>query len=176
MVCSILEKLGFPVFYADAEAKKAMNEDNLLQSQVIALLGDDAYTNGQLNRAFVAQKIFNDPELRKSMDQIVHPAVYRAFDKWKAQQDSTLIFNESALLFETGSYKRFDATVLVTADKETRIERVMERDKVTREQVIARMDHQLSDEEKKKHASAIIVNDPDKMLIPQVLELVEKLR
>lgn len=172
MVCSILEKLGFPVFYADQEAKMAMSQDALLKSQVMELLGEASYQDGEVNRPFIAEKIFGDPELRKAMDRLVHPAVFRAFETWKARQDAALIFNESALLFETGSYKRFDATVLVTANRETRIERVMKRDQVTREQVLARMEHQLDDDEKRKLCTTVIVNDNDTMLVPQVLEMV----
>ena len=174
MVCKILETLGFPVFYADSEAKKVMNSDETLKSGIIGLLGDAAYQDNALNRPFVAEKIFGDHALRKSMDSLVHPAVFRAFDQWKAQQHAALIFNESALMFETGSYKRFDATVLVTADQETRIARVIKRDSVTREQVLARISHQLSDEAKRKLCSAVIVNDEDVLLIPQVLEMVER--
>ncbi len=175
MVCKILEKLGYPVFYADFEAKKAQQEDPLLKSQIIALLGEGAYEGDTLNRPFVAENIFNDPALRKAMNQIVHPAVYRAYDSWKSKQTAELVFNESALLFETGSYKRFDATILVTADLEVRIARVIERDQVTREQVLARMNHQLSDDEKRRHTPFVITNNPDVMLIPQVLQMVETL-
>lgn len=176
MVCSILEKLGYPVFYADLEAKKAMHEDPLLKSQVIALLGPEAYRENELNRPFVAEKIFNDPALRQAMDQIVHPAVYRAYDRWKAAQASELVFNESALLFETGSYQRFDATILVTADLETRIHRVMQRDKVTRDQVLARMQHQLPDEAKQSLTPHIITNDSTQLLIPQILQIIAQLK
>lgn len=176
MVCKILETLGYPVFYADQEAKKVMTEDALLKTQIMELLGADSYHGDQLNRPFVADKIFNDTTLKNAMNQLVHPAVFRAFDSWKSKQNSPLIFNESALLFETGSYKRFDATILVTADKETRIERVMQRDGVTREQVLARMENQLDDAEKKKLCTYLIVNNPDTLLIPQVLEKIEWLR
>lgn len=176
MVCAILEKMGYPVFYADAAAKKVMHEDALLRSQITQLLGDEAYLGHALNRPFIAGKIFSDPKLRQEMDSIVHPAVYRAFDTWKNEQHADLIFNESALLFETGSWKRFDATVLVTADKEVRIARVMQRDQVTREQVLDRMAHQLPDEEKQKRCTLQIVNNPDQMLIPQVLEMIQDLK
>lgn len=176
MVCKILETLGYPVFYADHEAKKVMTEDALLKTQIMELLGADSYHGDQLNRPFVADKIFNDTTLKNAMNQLVHPAVFRAFDTWKSKQNSQLIFNESALLFETGSYKRFNATILVTADKETRIERVMQRDGVTREQVLARMENQLDDAEKEKLCTYLIVNNPDTLLIPQVLEKIEWLR
>ena len=176
MVCKILEVLGYPVFYADQEAKKSMVQDNLLKEQIISLLGSDSYQDKELNRPFIAEKIFGNTDLKHKMDQLVHPAVFRSFESWKSKQTSPFIFNESALLFETGSYKRFNATVLVTADKETRIERVMKRDGVTRDQVISRMENQLSDAEKQKLCTCQIVNNPEMMLIPQVLEMLEFLK
>lgn len=176
MVCRILETLGYPVFYADQEAKKSMVEDDLLKEQIIALLGTESYLDKALNRPFIAGKIFGDPDLKKQMDQLVHPAVFRAFETWKSRQAADFIFNESALLFETGSYKRFDATVLVTANKETRIQRVMQRDQVTREQVISRMENQMGDEQKQGMSTYQIINNPDTMLIPQVLEMLAFLR
>lgn len=176
MVCKILETMGYPVFYADQEAKKSMIQDDLLKAGIIDLLGTASYQNGELNRPFIAEKIFGNPDLKQKMDALVHPAVFRAFEVWKSRQTAPLIFNESALLFETGSYKRFDATVLVTANKETRIERVMKRDQVTREQVVSRMENQLSDEEKQKLCTHQINNNPDLLLIPQVLNILELLK
>ncbi len=102
IVCKIFEVMGFPVFYADAEAKKCMVEDPDLISGVKQLLGENAYINKELNRSFVAEQIFSNTDLKLKMDALVHPAVYRSFENWKAQQNSDLVFNESALLFETG--------------------------------------------------------------------------
>ncbi len=176
IVCKIFEVLGFPVFYADAEAKKCMIEDSQLIQSVIDLLGEESYSNNELNRAFVAEKIFYNSDLKAKMDALVHPAVYRAFEKWKSLQNSPLIFNESALLFETGSHERFDEIILVVADLETRIERVMKRDEVSREAVVSRIQHQMLDEHKLKMNPHVIENDRHHMLIPQVLEFIEKMR
>ncbi len=176
IVCKILEVMGFPVFYADAEAKKCMIEDVNLILGVKQLLGENAYIDGELNRPFVANQIFSNADLKAKMDALVHPAVFRAFEIWKSKQNADLIFNESALLFETGSYDRFDAVILVVADIETRIERVMKRDQVSKEAVIARIQHQLLDEHKLKMNPYVIENDSHQMLIPQILTFIEKVR
>lgn len=175
IVCKIFEVMGFPVFYSDAEAKKCMIEDLELIQSVTNLLGEEAYINQELNRSFVAEKIFSNSELKAKMDALVHPAVYRAFEKWKSVQNSALIFNESALLFETGSHERFDEIILVVADLETRVERVMKRDQVSKEAVIARIQHQMMDEHKLKMNPYVIENDRHQMLIPQILEFIEKM-
>lgn len=175
IVCKVLEVLGYPVFYADAEAKRCMHEDKALKAGIQELLGAEAYNGNETNNAFIAGKIFSDDALRVAMNALVHPAVYRAFDKWKSIQEAPFVFNESALLFETESYKRFDYTILVTADKDIRIRRVMERDGVTEAQVLARMEKQWSDEEKIPLSTAVIVNNPDRLVVPQILQEVKKL-
>ncbi|MDD2982868.1 MAG: dephospho-CoA kinase [Crocinitomicaceae bacterium] len=176
IVCKILEVMGFPVFYSDAEAKKCMVEDADLMQGVKQLLGENAYIDGELNRPFVAEKIFSDAKVKAKMDELVHPAVYRAFEKWKKQQSSDLIFNESALLFETGSHSRFDEVILVIADLETRVARVIKRDQVQKEAVITRIQHQMLDEHKLKMSPYVIENDSHQMLIPQLLKFIEKMR
>jgi dephospho-CoA kinase len=176
IVCKIFEVMGFPVFYADIEAKKCMVEDVDLIHGVKQLLGENAYINSELNRPYVANLIFADSELKSKMDALVHPAVFRAFELWKSKQNADLIFNESALLFETGSYNRFDEVILVVADLETRLERVMKRDQVSKEAVVARIQHQMLDEHKLKMNPYVIENDSHQMLIPQILTFIEKVR
>jgi dephospho-CoA kinase len=176
IVCKILEVMGFPVFYADVEAKKCMVEDADLIFGVKELLGENAYIRGELNRTFVAAQIFSSTEMKAKIDALVHPAVYKAFEKWQKKQTSDLIFNESALLFETGSHKRFDEIILVVADLETRLARVIKRDQVQREAVIARIQHQMLDEHKLKMNPYVIENDRHQMLIPQIIKFLEKMR
>lgn len=175
LVCKIIEKLGYPVFYADEAAKKLMIDDQSLKSELIHLLGENAYLNNQLNRTFIAEKIFKNNQLKKEVSDLVHPAVYRAYKNWRKMQNSDLIFNESALLFETGSYKSFDATILVTANRETRIQRVMKRDNLSRETVLERMSHQLDDDSKQKMCDFEIVNDEQKLLIPEIIKILRLL-
>ena len=174
-VCHILEKLGYPVFYSDQEAKKLMNENLDLIIKIKELLGNDAYLNGIIDKSFIARKIFETPTLRNELNAIVHPEVYLAFEKWSKSQDSKLVFNESALLFETESYKRFDKTILITADICLKIERIKKRDLLDEIEIKHRMNSQLSDEIKLKLSDFVIENNEDKLLLPQLIHFINRL-
>ena len=174
-VCHILEKLGYPVFYSDQEAKKLMNENLDLIIKIKELLGYGAYLNGIINKSFIARKIFETPTLRNELNAIVHPEVYLAFEKWSKSQDSKLVFNESALLFETESYKRFDKTILITADICLKIERIKKRDLLDEIEIKHRMNSQFSDEIKLKLADFVIENNEDKLLLPQLIQFINQL-
>ena len=174
-VCHILEKLGYPVFYSDQEAKKLMNENLDLIIKIKELLGYGAYLNGIINKSFIARKIFETPTLRNELNAIVHPEVYLAFENWSKSQPSNLVFNESALLFETESYKRFDKTILITADICLKIERIKKRDLLDEIEIKHRMNSQLSDEIKLKLADFVIENNEDKLLLPQLIQFINQL-
>lgn len=171
IVGRILTTMGYPVYYSDQEAKLVMNNDPELRKELIAVFGEEAYLNNELNRPFLAEKIFTSPELKEEINRIVHPRVRKRFTDFVAEAESPFVFNEAAILFETGGYKDFDATMLVVADKETRIRRVMERDNISKEQVEARMNNQWSDEQKLKLTNLVIRNNETDLLVPQVLEL-----
>lgn len=175
IIGKILEVMGYPVFYSDAEAKLLMTRDPELKKGLIHLLGEAAYSGDELNRSYISGRLFSDPAVKKSIDELVHPATYRAFDKWKAKQTSALVFLESALMFETGSYKRFDYTILIIADHSTKIERIIQRDNIKHKQVIERMNNQLPDEKKVVLADFIIDNSSHKMIIPQLLNILNKI-
>jgi dephospho-CoA kinase len=171
IVCKVLECLGYPVFYSDAEAKKNMLENLDLISSIVGAFGNEAYIDKQLNRTFLANQIFKKPDLKEKLNALVHPTVFQSFEKWKSQQNSTHVFNESALLFETGSYTRFDEIWLVTADLETRIKRVIKRDNISLENVLERIENQMKDEEKMKFPCKIIRNNDGDLVLAQVLKL-----
>jgi dephospho-CoA kinase len=175
IVARVLEIMGFPVFYADAEAKKCMQNDQKLQHSIQDLLGDEAFLNGEIQREFIAKQIFSSPELKEKMNALVHPAVYAAYATWCKNQPNKLVFNESALLFETGSFSRFDATILVTAPEEIRLKRVIQRDQSNAEAVKLRMQNQLPDSEKIPLANFIIHNDDQQLVVPQILVVLEQL-
>ncbi|MEX1192513.1 MAG: dephospho-CoA kinase [Brumimicrobium sp.] len=175
IIGKILSIIGFPVFYSDAIGKMLMTEDQSVVSKVKELFGSDAYIKGKLNRTYISEKVFKNPNLKEKLNQIVHPAVRKNFDNWCSQQVTPLVFNEAAILFETGSYKNFDALILVTADEKTRINRVMKRDQVSKQQVLERINNQWSDDKKKKLADFIISNDDNDLLIPQVESIVKQL-
>jgi dephospho-CoA kinase len=172
VVCRIFETLGYPVFYADDEAKKVMTDDAGLVKEIKQHFGENAYfDDGSLNRKFLSDIVFHDTDKLNILNGLVHPATIRAYQGWAEKQQSSLIFKEAALLFESNSYKLSDFNVLVTAPVSIRIQRVVKRDNVTEAIVKARMDKQMIDEEKEKLADFIVVNDDKRALIPQVLSL-----
>ena len=173
-VCRIFESLGIPVFYADVVAKQIMVTDMLLVTGVKAAFGDESYdAAGKLNNKYIAQIVFNNQQELDKLNALVHPATFRAFEHWlnTVPTGTPYILKEAALLFESGSYRLCDKSVLVTAPVDVRIARVMERDRVSREQVESRVNKQLSDEIKKGMADYFIENKETDALIPQVLKL-----
>ncbi|MCE2864746.1 MAG: dephospho-CoA kinase [Cryomorphaceae bacterium] len=174
-VAGILAKMGYPVFYSDQEAKRLYDENPVLQKQLVDLFGPAIYRDGQLNKAFLAQQLFSNAELKAQVTALVHPLVRKAFEVWAQQQTSDLIFNEAAILFETGAYKDFDATVLVMAPIETRIERVQKRDLISREAVLQRIANQWPDSKKMNLTTYIITND-GQPLLQQIEDVISKLK
>jgi len=174
-IAKVFEVLGVPVFYADAAAKLAMNTDPELRSSLINSFGAQAFfEDGTLNRKFISAIVFNDDQQLRMLNSLVHPAVFRAFDVWaEAHKEAPYVLKEAALLFESGSYKTFDHTILVKSSQELRIQRVMRRDNVSAEQVKLRIKRQMPDEEKEKLADFVIINDEQQLIIPQVLKLHE---
>lgn len=171
-VCQIFSLLGVPVFYADTVAKDLMVTDAVLIAQVKGAFGNKAYfDNGSLNRKHVSNIVFNNKQELEKLNSYVHPAVFRAMDVWASQQKSSYVLKEAALLFESGSYRQNDFNVLVSADEDLRIKRVMERDGVTHDKVEARMRNQLSEQERLNKADFVIDNNGTQLLIPQVLHL-----
>jgi len=172
--CKVFEVLGIPVFYADTIAKEIMCTDAVLVEGVKSAFGKESYfEDGKLNNKHIAGIVFNNEIALAQLNALVHPAVFRAFDAWEATIPSTVPYTlkEAAILFESGSYKMCDTTILVTAPLKIKMKRLIKRDGVTAEQVKARMDKQLSDEEKTKLAGHFIVNDEEKSVIEQVLSL-----
>jgi len=172
--CKVFEVLGIPVFYADIVAKEIMCEDVLLVAGIKSAFGNESYfEDGKLNNKHIAGIVFNNEEALAKLNALVHPAVFRAFDAWEETipVNTPYTLKEAALLFESGSYKMCDTTILVTAPYEIKLQRVMQRDGVSAEQVKARMDKQLSDEEKSKMANHFIANNEQQSIIGQVLAL-----
>jgi len=172
-VARVFEILGVKVFYADAEAKKAMTADELLIAEIKTAFGAEAYSaNGELNRKYIAGIVFKKEEELKKLNSLVHPAVFRAFDEWaKAFTNEPYVIKEAAVLFESGSYQFCDKTLLVSAPLEMRLKRVMDRDHISRAEVEAREARQFTEERKKELADYILHNDDTQLVIPQILEL-----
>lgn len=172
-----IESLGYPVFYSDMEAKRIMNEEPTVVAGIVELIGPLVYKGGELNAAYLADKIFNDPNLLKQMNHLVHPAVRLAFDHFvKQNSESRMVFNEAAILFETGAYKNFDFNILITAPKALRIERVSNRDGISKSEIAARMKNQWSDKQKILLADFVIENNQkvtDKALISVLTQILD---
>ncbi len=170
-VCSIFEHLGVPVFYADIESKRMLDEDDEVRFAVIQLLGAEAYQGVIANRKFIADCVFSNPEMLKKLNAVLHPAVFRRFDEWVLRQQAPYVIKEAAILFESGADRGIDKAVHVTAPMELRVKRVMERDGVSREDVEKRMSRQWTDEQRDARSHYRLNNDEQSLLLPQVIAL-----
>ncbi len=176
MVSSILKAMGYAVYNADIEARAIMNTNQMVVEDIKQLFGDDVYEKGTLNRPRVAELVFDNPTLLANLNSIVHPAVANHFEEWKRlHANAKILFKEAAILFESGANKQVDAVIAITAPQELKIERVCKRDGISRNQVIQRMANQLPDKELVAKSDFLIVNDEVKLLVPQVIEIVNKL-
>ena len=170
-VANILENMGFPVYYSDLRSKELTKSNPSIKTGLISLFGEEVYSDNELNTQLVATKIFQNEEMRQKVNELIHPIVRKDFEDWVTNQKSALVFNEAAILFETGAFRNFDATILVCAPMELKIQRVMKRENCSKEDVLARMSKQWSDDEKSKLANFIINNDECDPILTQ-LELV----
>ena len=170
----MFEVLEVPVFYADIAAKRLMNEDPELKSAIIKNFGKEAYTNEILNRKHISSIVFSDPGKLELLNSLVHPATKKDGETWMNRQKTSYAIHEAALIFEANVSQRLDYVIGVSSPQELRIKRAMERDNVTREEVLKRMSHQLDEEIKMSRCDFVIFNDEQRLLIPQVLELHEK--
>lgn len=176
-VCDIFKLLGIPVYNADIRAKYLMNTDGNLKSKIESIFGKNSYLkNGELNRKHIAEIAFNDKSKLLKLNSAVHPEVKKDFENWVNSQSSAYIIKETALLFETGSYKDLDYTILVSAPIDIRIARVMARDNTDKESVLARINNQMAEKEKSQMSDFIIKNDGDHSLIHQILLLDKKFK
>jgi dephospho-CoA kinase len=171
-VADIIEKMGYPVYYSDIRSKELTNTHPIIRQGLIDLVGESVYFQGELNKKVLADAIFSQNELRLKVNQLIHPIVRSDFDEWFTAQDATLVFNEAAILFETGAYRNFDAVILVYAPEDLRLKRVLKRDIITENEVKARMAMQLSDAEKQKLTPFQILNDEQTPLLIQVEKVI----
>lgn len=157
-VAGLFADLGVPIYIADERAKKLMNRSKVIQRELITLFGNQAYANNELNRNFIASKIFNDKALLQKMNAIVHPKVGADFKRWLKRQNAVYVIKEAAIIFEHNQQSQYDYIITVTTPMEKRVQRVMKRDNKTKTQILAIIDNQLSDEEKIKNSHFVIVN------------------
>jgi dephospho-CoA kinase len=170
-VCRVFSALGVPLFSADQEAKRIMDYDNGIISSLNAIAGRNLYLNGTLDRAELAALIFNDNTLLEKVNLLIHPVVIDHFVKWSMEQTSPYVIMEAAILFESGASKYVDKIAVVVASVEERIDRVIQRNSLTREQVLQRMNNQIDDEKRIKLSDYVIHNSENEMIIPAILRI-----
>jgi dephospho-CoA kinase len=170
-VAKVFAMLGIPVYAADEAGKRLMNENMQLKEQVKFFFGEAAYTNGMLNRKYLADIVFNNEEKLAQLNAVVHPATLKDADEWMNSQHSPYALKEAAIMFESGAHEHLDYVIGVFAPAALRIQRAMQRDGSSKEQVIARMSRQINETIKMRLCDFIIYNDEQQLLIPQVLQL-----
>lgn len=159
-VAKFIEDMGFPVYFSDDRAKEIVNDDEVLKNKIKELLGEEAYDeNGFYNRKYVSGIVFNDDEMRLQLNALIHPAVKIDFENWVENQNSEFVFKETALLFELKLNESCYKSVLVTADDNIRIKRVMDRDQKTYREIEAVIDKQMPEKDKIKRADFVIFNN-----------------
>lgn len=158
-VSNMFKDLGVPVYIADVEAKNLMNTSKVIQKKLITLFGPKAYEHGELNRDYIASKIFTDDAYLKKMNAIIHPRVAKHFEKWLHEQTSKYVIKEVAIIFEHDTQSQYDSIITVIANEEERINRLLKRGNTSKDKILSIMKHQLNDEEKVKLSDFVIVND-----------------
>lgn len=174
-VAKVFEVLGIPVYYADDAAKRLMNEDKNLKAQLLKEFGIETYIDGTLNRKYLSSLVFNDEEKLAVLNSIVHPATIRDAERWMLQQTTPYAIKEAALIFESGAQQQLDYVIGVFAPSTVRIQRVMKRDGISREEVKARMEKQIDESIKMQLCDYVITNDEQELVIPQVIKIHEAL-
>ena len=172
-IANYFKEMGIPVYIADDGAKKIMQSKSIIE-EIKTMFGNYLFENGVLNRAKLAEIVFNNSEKLNQLNAIIHPAVKNDFQSWlKKNKDHDYVIYEAAILFESGRYKDCDLIITVTATEEIRIERVMKRDKTTREQVLSRIKMQWKDEERISKSNFIIINDNLKNAKEEVVKILK---
>ena len=174
-IARIFEVLGIPVYYADQEAKRIMNDNEGLRRQIIHHFGEKAYRETGLDNKYLAGIVFNNPEKLELLNSLVHPATISDGERWMQQQKTPYAIKEAALIFESSSQEHLDYVIGVSAPEPLRILRAMQRDNISREAVLARMQKQIQEVIKMRLCDFIIYNDEQQLVIPQVMALHEEL-
>lgn len=175
--CKVFQLLGVPVYYADEEAKKLLDENPEVKTSIINTFGIEVKDDkGLIDRKKLAALVFNNKANLEKLNNIVHPAVAKHFELWLTNnRGAKYILKEAAILFESGAYKMCDKVITVVAPLELKIARAMQRDKTDRATIEQRIKNQLGDEEKIKRSQFIIQNDELQLLIPQVIAIHQQL-
>ncbi len=175
VISRILRLLNYPVYDSDFWAKELMNNNPTIQQSLTERFGPETYQNNTLNRPFLAQQIFNNDDARLFVNSIVHPIVSQHFLDWTENQNSELVFIESAILFSSGLDKIIDTTIFVDAPQQIRLQRAKLRDNSTDTAILARINSQSQEELYAKKHSKYIINNDNQLLIPQITTIIKEL-
>jgi dephospho-CoA kinase len=157
-VAEMFTDLGVPVYNSDEEAKKIMESSEAVKKGIIELFGSTAYKGNTLNKSLISDQVFQNKDLLKKLNALVHPAVRNHFLSWMKDQDAPYVIQEAAIIFENGKAAFYDAIILVVAPQSTRLKRVMKRDKLSKSQVMMRIDNQWPDARKIPISDFVIEN------------------
>ena len=172
LIAKVFGVLGVPVFEADAVARHLTDSNPQIQSELIDWLGEDIFRGNRVDRTRLAHLVFNDPRALQKLNGIIHPHVADAFNRWIGQQKgSSYVIHEAAILFESGYDQLMDYTILVTCPDEVRLERIEKRDGLSKPEILSRFVNQWPEERKRALADAVICNDGNELITPQVLYL-----
>ncbi len=172
-VCNVFNSLGIPIYSSDDNAKRLINTDSTLMNVYKKYFGQDIYSSGVLNTKKVSEIIFSNRNVLNEIEKYVHKAVRLDFDKWTSNQNSRIIINEAAIMFESGGYKNMDKVITVVAPKELRLKRVMKRSNMSEDEVLRIMDIQWNDKQKIDKSDFVIYADDKNLVIPQVLDILD---
>ncbi|MDD3859830.1 MAG: dephospho-CoA kinase [Bacteroidales bacterium] len=177
VVSQIFETIGIPVYMSDFEAKNLMIRDKDIISALKNRFGNQVYIDNNINKQFLASRIFNNENDRQFVNSIVHPAVINDFIKWVSEQkNSDIVAIESALIFESGIEKHLDYTIIVESPIKLASERISKRDFISHEEAVKKINLQLSNVQKNSNADFYVQNDEINSLIIQCLEIIKKIR
>ena len=170
-VAKVFEVLGVPMYYADEAAKRLMNEDEILKGEIQHHFGKECYLEGKLNKKYLSELVFTNDKKLALLNSIVHPVTIADAQKWMQQQTTPYAVKEAALIFESGSQQELDYVIGVFTPIPMRIQRVIKRDQLSREEIKARMDKQMDESIKMRLCDFVITNDEQQMVIPQVIQI-----
>ncbi len=174
---NVFEKLGVPIYIADEKARALTAENDQILSYIRKTYGDDVFDGeGNLNRKALGEAVFGNKEKLDELNNVIHPMVAQDFKSWVREQSTPYVLKEAAVLFESGTYTDCDYVILVVASRETRIQRVIKRSGLSREDIESRMHHQWSDEDKMALSDFVIYNDDENDLISQIYDIHEDIK
>ena len=168
--------LQIPIYLADDRAKYLVNHHSQIKKAIVNEFGEEAYLNNTYNSKFIASVVFSDKQKLQTLNAIIHPVVKQDYKNWlETNKQASYTIKEAAILIESGSYKELDFIILVSADKQLRINRVIQRDNVSENEVLTRIHKQMSEDEKRPYVDAEIINNENSNVIPQILTIHQQL-